>query len=64
MCTHRLQDTEAFLVLECEVEFNEEGMGEETQNLLFSAHLLHLLLLDDVTLVQNFHCVCVCARTP
>ncbi len=49
------EDTEIIGILEGEVELDEEGMVQGRQDLLLSAYVLNLLLLDDVPLVQDLY---------
>ena len=48
-------DTEVVLVLKGEVEPDKEGVVQSSEHLLLSAHILHFLLTDDVTLVQDLY---------
>ena len=48
-------DTEVVFVLEGEVETHKEGMVEEGEDLLLTTDILHLLLTNDVSLVQDLH---------
>ena len=51
-----MRDTEVVSVLKREVEFHDEGVVQERENLLFSTDVLNFLLPDDVSLVQYLHC--------
>ena len=48
-------DTEVVFVLEGEVETHKEGMVEEGEDFLLTTDILHLLLTNDVSLVQDLH---------
>ena len=50
-----MKDTEIVGVLEGEVQLDKEGVVNGGQHLLLSAHVLHFLLFDDVSLVQDLH---------
>ena len=50
------KDTEIVRILESKVKLDKERVVNGRQDLLLSAHILDLLLLDDVTLVQDLHC--------
>ncbi len=49
------KDTKVVCVLESEVEPDKEGVINGCQYLLLSADILHLLLLDNMSLVQDLH---------
>ena len=49
------EDTKMLRILESEVEPDKEGVVEASEDFLLSAHVLHLLLTNNVSLVQNFH---------
>ena len=51
-----VKDTEIVGILESEVEPDKEGVVNGGQHLFLSAHILYLLLSDDVTLVQDLYC--------
>lgn len=51
-----VKDTQIISILESEVELDKEGMIDGRQYLFLSAHVLHLLLPDDVAFVQDLHC--------
>ena len=53
---NKWEDTKILFVLESEEEFDEERVVDFCQDLFLSTDVLDLLLLDDVPLVEDFHC--------
>ena len=49
-------DTEVVFVLKGKVKTHEERMGEESEDFLLTTDVLHLLLSNNVSLVQDLHC--------
>ena len=50
------EDTKVVCILESEVELDKEGVVDGCQHFLLPTDVLDLLLLDDVSFVQNLHC--------